>query len=405
MGRKSILYVLPFVLPLLHGCLNMGPDAAYSNDLHTLSVRLVYPEGKTSFMHEGVEVSFENYASGVRYILKTDASGKVAPELTNGIYRISASDKVGNSIFNGNIDKALMVGSDVSVDLNLVYSEAGDLLIKEIYCGGCSMAPKEGVYQSDKYVIVHNNSPSEQYLDSLCIGTIAPYNSNSTPIQWSSDGELPPFAPVILAVLRVGGNGKSFPLQSGEDAIFCLNGAIDHTVNYPLSVNLNRPDCFVCYNTTYFPNPIYHPAPGDKVSADRILKVVIKTGIASAYTLSNNSPAIIIFRAKGKSINEFVASPDNIIQIPGSFEKVVKIPLEWVIDGVEVFNGSSTSNSKRLGNSIDAGFVSLSETYKGKTLMRKKDDRASAENGYEVLFDTNNSTNDLYESKVQSLHK
>ena len=205
--------------------------------------------------------------------------------------------------------------------------------------------------------------------------------------------------------MRVGGKGTDYPLDSGEDAIFCINGAVDHTVNYPLSVNLNRPDCFVCYNTTYFPNPLYHPAPGDKVRADHILEVVIKTGQANAYTFSVNSPTLVIFKAKGVKIDEYVHVSGNIVQIPGSNEKVVKIPLDWVIDGVEVFNGSSSSNSKRLNNSIDSGFISFSETFKGRTVMRKKDEEASSAKGFEVLLDTNNSANDLYESEVQSLHK
>ena len=37
--------------------------------------------------------------------------------------------------------------------------------------------------------------------------------------------------------------------------------------------------------------------------------------------------------------------------------------------------------------------------------MRKKDEEASSVKGFEVLLDTNNSANDLYESEVQSLHK
>ena len=52
----------------------------------------------------------------------------------------------------------------------------------------------------------------------------------------------------------------------------------------------------------------------------------------------------------------------------------------------------------------DAGFVLQSDVFKGHTLRRKVDEKASAENGYEVLVDTNNSSNDFYESEIQSLH-
>ena len=39
------------------------------------------------------------------------------------------------------------------------------------------------------------------------------------------------------------------------------------------------------------------------------------------------------------------------------------------------------------------------------SLMRRTDDSATAENGYEVLLDSNNSNVDLYERETQSLHK
>ena len=73
------------------------------------------------------------------------------------------------------------------------------------------------------------------------------------------------------------------------------------------------------------------------------------------------------------------------------------------MDGVEVFNGQSSSNKKRINSSIDASYVTLSNTFEGKTLMRKVDEAKTAELGYEVLVDTNNSGNDFYERESQSI--
>ena len=60
-----------------------------------------------------------------------------------------------------------------------------------------------------------------------------------------------------------------------------------------------------------------------------------------------------------------------------------------------------------IGNQIvrDAGYVTLSGTYLGHTLMRRVDEALSASSGYEVLCDTNNSSEDFYESEIQSLHE
>ena len=265
--------------------------------------------------------------------------------------------------------------------------------------------PEEGTYQSDQYLILHNNDTEPYMLDGLCLGTLSPYNSNAANPWADSQGRLPDFLPVIQAVWRIGGTGSTFPLAPGEDAVVCLRGAIDHSAQYPMSVNLNKPGYFVCYNPVYFPNPLYHPAPGSNISEDHYLEVVIKTGQANAYTVSINSPAFIIFRPEGTDIYDFVQQADNLVQVPGSSaDRVVAVPADWVVDAVEVFNGGSSDNRKRLPSSVDAGYVTLSETFKGRTLMRRVDDPATRANGFEVLQDTNNSTQDFYERETQSLH-
>ena len=214
----------------------------------------------------------------------------------------------------------------------------------------------------------------------------------------------PDFAPVVTVVWQLPGSGKDFPLAPGADAVVALRGAIDHTLQYPLSVNLNRPDLFACYNPTYFPNPTYHPAPGDQVKPERYAQVVIKTGQSNANTFSISSPTVVLFRTPMPA-GEYVLQPDVVRVTPGnSADRVVVVPYEWIVDAVEVFDGRSSSNGKRVAPAADAGFVIQSDIYKGHTLRRKVDEKASAENGYEVLVDTNNSSNDFYESEIQSLH-
>lgn len=371
--------------------------------LNRLTVKAVYPGGIAA--KGGATVSIVEVSGITAYSVKTGDNGSVVTEVPNGIYRITVRDRSEDYIFNATKDKVLISNEDVSLDMELKQSKAGAIVIKEIYCGGCSKAPKEGTYQSDKYIIVHNNSVDTEYLDGLAMGTLSPYNSiGANP--WLSNGELPEFLPVIQAVLAIPGSGTDFPLAPGEDAVIALCGAIDHTAEYPLSVNLNRPDVFALYDPVLFPNATYHPAPGPLVNAARYLEIVIKTGQANAYTLSVNSPTFVLFRApSGVDIKDYVELSENQPQVPGSNEKVVAIPRDWVIDGVEVFFGGSTGNQKRLPETIDAGAVSLSETFKGRTLMRKADETLSEEQGFEVLQDTNNSTEDFYERETQSLHQ
>ena len=114
---------------------------------------------------------------------------------------------------------------------------------------------------------------------------------------------------------------------------------------------------------------------------------------------------------------------------PGT--RCIKVPNEWIMDGMEVFSGSSTGNVKRLAPAIDAGYVTLTENFLGRTLYRNVDAEATlAIEGNPVVYgyaygndpsgidaeatlnaggrvvyqDTNNSTQDFHERSVQSLH-
>ena len=384
-------------------------EKPWPDNLQLLSVNAVYPAGYAGAVHEGAKIRIEEVSSGAVYVALTDRRGLAEIQIPPGIYRLTCSDRTGRDLFNGMADKVVVTERRI-VDLPLSHSTAGSLVIRELYTGGCSKAPEEGTYQSDQYVIIHNNDTETEYLDSLCFGTLSPYNSTAVN-NWvdydpvTGETVFPDFAPVVTVVWQLPGNGKSFPIGPGEDAVIALRGAVDHTAQYPLSVNLNRPDVFVCYNPTYFPNTLYHPAPGDKVQTERYAKVVIKTGQANANTVSLASPTFVLFRSEGMPIEEYVLQPDVVQTTPGnSADRVVKVPYTWIVDGVEVFDGRSSGNKKRLSPAADAGFVTLSDIFKGHTVRRKVNETASAENGYEVLMDTNNSSNDFYESEIQSLH-
>lgn len=392
---KRVLYILAVIL--LAACTDVSDP--YAGGLNVLKVTADWPAG--DFVRAGASVRVEDMNTGSLYSALTDEAGDVSFSLPNGLYRVNMSGRNGDDMFNASADKVVVSGGDRTLTLNLAISKAGSLIIKEIYCGGCKKLPEEGDYQADQYFILHNNHFEVQHLDGLCFGTLSPYNSTSAN-PW---GEID-FVPLIQAVWQFPGDGDDFALQPGEDAVICLRGAIDHAAQYPLSVNLNKPDYFVCYNATYFPNTMYHPAPGDQISVDRYLDVVIKTGKANAYTLSNSSPTLVIFRAEGVSIQDYVIVPENITPIPGStVDNVVKIPFEWVLDAVEVFDARSASNQKRLVPTLDAGYVLQTDTFLGRSLMRHVDESASAVSGYEVLVDTNNSLNDFYETQKQSLHE
>lgn len=389
--------------------MDMTDSNPYEESLHVLTVVAQWPEG--DFTRGGASVRVEDINTGNTYSSVTDASGASSLLLPNGLYRVNVNGRDGGNIYNGAADKVVLSGKDMTLNLSISVSKSGTIVIKELYCGGCKKLPLEGNYQHDQYFILHNNDFNVQHLDGLCFGTLSPYNSTGSSPWVSKDPEtgdtvFQDFLPIIQAVWQFPGDGDDFPLQPGEDAVICLKGAIDHAAQYPLSVNLNKPGYFVCYNNTYFPNTTNHPAPGDQISVDRYLKVVIKTGKANAYAISVSSPTLVIFRPEGVAIEDYVHQTDNVIPVPGStVDNVVKVPFGWVVDAMEVFDGTSSTNSKRLAPALDAGYVVQTNLYLGRSLMRNVDQEATALSGYEVLADTNNSLNDFYERETQSLHE
>ena len=52
---------------------------------------------------------------------------------------------------------------------------------------------------------------------------------------------------------------------------------------------------------------------------------------------------------------------------------------------------------------MDASYITQSKTFEGHSLISRVDEEKSSVRGYEVLADTNNSSNDFYESEKQSL--
>ena len=264
---KKFIYILSVFL-LASSCLDTSSPDPYQETLNVLEITADWPD--EDMKESGAEIIVEDINTGSRYMLLTDGNGIARLSLPNGLYRINLSGRNSEYVYNAAADKIVLSGKDLTLTLSLAISKPGSIVIKEIYCGGCKKLPQEGNYQNDKYVILHNNDYKVQYLDGLCFGTLAPYNSN-VDNPWIASGNdgattLPDFLPVIQAVWKFPGDGDDFPLQPGEDAVICVNGAIDHTVQFPLSVNLNKPDYFVCYNTTYFGNTSYHPAPGNLIS-------------------------------------------------------------------------------------------------------------------------------------------
>lgn len=408
---RLFLHSLVWVLAAVGSaaCTAFSDTHPYDDELLTLEIVGIYPEGYQSEVRSGVEVTASEINTGSWYIARTDDAGCATFCIPRGVYRIAVADRRADAIFNGALEEIRLTGdAPLRFDLPLIHSIPGTIVFKEIYCGGCPMTPATGNLQNDQYVILHNNDNRTHYLDGLCFGCVAPAAASANN-NWvtSVDGQLrfQEFAPIYECVWQFQGSGSDFPLAAGEDAVIALRGAVDFTQDFPLSVDLNREDYFAAFSRLHFDNERLHLTPGDRIQPSHLLRVLKKTGSSTAYSIAIQSPAVVIFRPEeGFDLEAYLADDERCIATePSGNAKCVKVPWEWILDGVEVFY--STKNQKRLATEVDAGAFPFSAYYQGHTIHRKLDETATAANGYPVYTDTNNSSVDFYERSTQSLHE
>jgi hypothetical protein len=400
MNKKINFHLLFFtgiIMLGFHSC-NNDYDTVYQT--YTLTLQLSYPDEYESA--ENVSISLVNSTNGTTYTDSTDADGYTSFKVPSGIYEAAVSEQRTISgityIFTGN--KSLTISnteenSDVTT-ITLSVSKANNIIIKELYNGGCQKDDGSGTFYRGQYVVLYNNSESSVSLDNICLGVAYPYNSNSTNYFYEN-GEFSFVAegwiPAAMGIWYVP-NGIS--LEPGEQIVIALNCAIDNTVTYSQSINFANPEYYTTYDIDAFSHELYYPAPSSLIPTSHYLSA-IKYATGSAWSVSYSSPAFYIFRTDGETPVEFASNADNLGNYNGSSTQVYsKVQMEWVIDGIEVYR-QGYDNQKRLPSTIDAGYVFLTNTY-GFSLYRNVDQEATEaleENEGKIIYNYSGGTTDI----------
>lgn len=377
----------------------------------------------------------------------TDANGVVHFKVPAGVYEASSSTsiKMGTNQFliaNGNSSQIIIRGekTQTTVNVKMMISRVSQLVIKEIYNGG-NMKDDGKVFQYDKCIILYNNTAQPASFDNLCIGICSPYNSQANNRWHNNDGQLiykdENYIPAIDGIWYF---PNTLTVEPYEQVVINCHGAIDNTLTYPNSVNYANADYYCMYDPEVgYTNTYYYPTPANVIPPSHYLKAV-KIGVSNAWALSLTSPAVFLFQTQGVTPTAFATDVNNMTYIPSSAQtdinKVLKVPCDWILDGVEVFAaGFKSANTKRLTPVIDAGSVDLTNQH-GHTVYRNVDKtsteqlpenegklvygytlgvdastdpssidaEASVKNGAHIVYmDTNNSTNDFHERQKCSL--
>ena len=342
-----------------------------------IKVKPVYPAGYEA--KTGVAVKLENTSTHAIFKAPTDANGVATFDVTAGMYAISYTEirtvdlKV--FIFNGTNNNLIVSNqSPTDVDLPLLESVTNQLVIKELYCGGCQKDDGSGTFQRDPYVILYNNSSQPATFQSICLGIVNPYNSNGTnndykdgtTLFYQAEGWIPE-NPGIWTFQQ------SITLEPYQQIVIALNNAVDNTKTYKQSINFDNPAYYCAYDIAVYSNTTYYVPPAPSIPTSHYLKAY-HFGAGNAWTMSVTSPAFYIFEPKGMTPQEWANSADNTNLYGTTLRR--KVPVDWVIDAVEVFAYANAANHKRLTPAVDAGYVELFNQY-GFTLYRNVDQEAT----------------------------
>lgn len=366
-------------------------------DLFSVNIQLEYPDD--FFTTDSVKV----YVGG--YMSYTNGTGLATFTVPAGSYTVTASESrsINGSSFNFNASSTISVAANISDMLNMTMSESSQLIIKEVYTGGCPLDDGSGTFSKDAYIIIYNNSDLEAVVDTnFCIAFAFPYNSNATNNYLDGDGNLThdTWIPASTSLWHF---QNKVIIKPWEQILMPVYQAIDQTGTYSNSVDLSNAAYFPLYDPNDFGLESYYVSPSEKIPTSNYLNA-IKYGLGSAWGLSKSSPALFLFATEDIGPAAFAADASRTEYYGGSTNQVSqKVPIEWVIDAVDIFRqGYDEKNTKRFPDNVDAGKVTFSNGY-GYTVYRNVDKNATeamADNDGLIVYNYTGGTEGLVDGST-----
>lgn len=369
---------LTIAAALLAFCL-VGCDKVKAPTTATVTIS-VEKDGEP-FVVEGAVISVRDLAGTATFEGLTDAEGKARFILATGNYEASFSHKKAEDgkMFNYNgINSAIAVvaGTDVEYSISVNESTVGQVIIKELYIGGCPKDDGSGAYSNDKYVILYNNSELPADASDICFSIGHPLLSNTaSKYQKDENGvfsyEKEGWMPASYATWWF---DTAVEIAPYSQILIAITGAIDQTATYSQSVDLSRADyCFYDPESGFKAEAVY-PAPSESIPQSHYLKTFVY-GTGTSWPIGNMAPAFYIH--KTPDIQNLVQNVDKYDYTPGAIMPDIKIPLEYIVDAIDVFRvGYETKNTKRFPSSVDAGYI-YHEDKLGYSIYRNVDKAAT----------------------------
>jgi hypothetical protein len=245
----------------------------------------------------------------------------------------------------------------------------GGLVIEEVFYAGSPGLMAHTF--ADQFIDIRNDSDGLVFADGLLVGDA-----------YGAAGEVNPGQPVspftadtqhvyLANVFRVPGDGDDVPLLPGETLTIAHDGT-NH-----------QPDSILDLSGADFEAYIESSGNDDDWPTVANLEVVHFTG-GYDWLMPVFGPGVVIARTDVSTI-ELVDHPD----FPS--EKLVRIPVSAVVDGVEALMDARSSAYKRLPAGVDASFAFVSDTYTGESIARRR----GVEGSIPLLVDSGSSAADF----------
>lgn len=389
--KKRILFLVSifttfFFLTIISSCSN--DDEGIS--LVKVSVQLELPEEFINPDLAGHNVVLSSNEIGELQATTNKEGVAIFEKVVPGVYNINTSwsltadeyreaTGVGQNstyIVSGSImDRA--IAEEVNIKLMTSVSTKSSIVISKIYYAG-SLDNNNKRYIAGQYIELFNNSSEEMDISDIYLGMV---ESNSTPAY--ALGKTPDYV-YLKQVFKFPANSKVAPGKS----IIITNSAMNHSENSPLEHDLTNADFEAKNGRNMINNP--------EVPAMEVIYTSFSTLTSINFTTGGPSSIVLFKTDEDINLWEEVFADGKTKGV-----KQKKMPVKFVIDGVDILKHKTTGvdvSNKRLYDYIDAGYANIEATTgkTGEVVYRKL---KSTEEGRNVLFDTNNSSNDFAVSK------
>ncbi|MCP4872515.1 MAG: DUF4876 domain-containing protein [Proteobacteria bacterium] len=230
-------------------------------------------------------------------------------------------------------------------------SPRGRLVVEEFYYAGAAETVGADHYFSDQFVELRNDSAEPVMIGGLVLGDASgaagEINPGMVPDGYADD----PDHVYLENVWRIPGAPEDVILEPGGSVVIAHDG----TNHIPFStVDLSGADWEAFVEVS--------GADEDHPTVDNLESIHFTGGVDWLMTVFG--PTIVVLE---------LDSENDLEPFDGAWGEIRRAPVEAVVDAVEALMDGDSGDFKRLPDSVDAGFVHVSDIYTGESVRRRRD--------------------------------